>query len=110
MFFIAAGWAKVTQPIPLLEQMLGWPGDLAGAFVRLFGVCEALLGLAVAAPLISWRLRAVMLTATRTLLTFACVAAAWHGLRGPIWFSGLNAAVAGLCLLVLVGRADPRAD
>lgn len=107
MFFIAAGWAKVSQPIDLLGELLVWPVYLGTDFTRVFGLVEGVLGLALIAPLASWALRPALMIAARTLLILTLVALTFHLLSGLPGFALLNLTLAGLCIVLIRGRKDP---
>ena len=65
MFFIAAGYAKLTEPMTNLINLMGWPAVAPENMVRGLGVVEIVLALGVLTPLISWRaFRPVLLTST----------------------------------------------
>ncbi|WP_295216114.1 DoxX family protein [uncultured Brevundimonas sp.] len=55
MFFIAAGYAKLTRPMELLVLLLGWPVAGMERLLIVIGVAEILLAIGVLAPLVSWR-------------------------------------------------------
>lgn len=110
MFFIAAGWAKVSQPVAVIQDLLVWPAYVGAPFVRLVGMVEAVLALAMLAPLISWSFGPAMVAAARTLLSLTLVATGIHlALNMPV-FAGLNAVLAGLCLSLIRGPAANLSD
>ena len=53
MFFIAAGYAKLTEPMTNLINLMGWPAVAPENMVRGLGVVEMILALGVLSPLIS---------------------------------------------------------
>lgn len=55
MFFIAAGYAKLTESMTNLITLMGWPAVAPENMVRGLGVVEIVLALGVLTPLISWR-------------------------------------------------------
>ena len=55
MFFIAAGYAKLSEPMANLVELMRWPGLVAGNMVRGLGVAEITLAVLVLAPLVSWK-------------------------------------------------------
>ena len=54
MFFIAAGYAKLSEPMENLIVLMQWPAAASEAFVRGLGVAEIVLAAMVLAPLVSW--------------------------------------------------------
>lgn len=55
MFFIAAGYAKVSEPMANLVELMKWPALVSGNMVRGLGVAEIILAVLVLAPLVSWK-------------------------------------------------------
>lgn len=55
MFFIAAGYAKLTEPMTNLVELLRWPALFAENLVRGLGLAEIVLAVLVLAPLVSWK-------------------------------------------------------
>jgi hypothetical protein len=97
MFFLAAGYAKISEPMVNLVVLLGWPASADEAFVRALGILEMALAVAVLAPLISWKVgRPVLLLASAALVAMETVMLGVH-LLGADW--GL-AAVNGVLLAI----------
>lgn len=106
MFFIAAGYAKLTQPVDLLVLLLGWPDTGMERLLEWIGAAEIALAVGVLAPLASWRIgRPVLVAALLGLIGLAGFMAALHAARGELGFTALNLILAGLAATVLVGRA-----
>lgn len=63
MFFIAAGYAKLTEPMTNLVELMTWPALAPENMVRGLGVAEGVLALLILAPLVSWRVGRPMLVA-----------------------------------------------
>ncbi len=81
MFFIAAGYAKLTESIENLTVLMQWPALASPAFVRGLGVVEIILAVMVLTPLISWRLgRPLVVLAATGLLVLQGVMLIWHAL------------------------------
>jgi hypothetical protein len=79
MFFIAAGYAKLTESIENLTVLMHWPAMASTSFVRGLGVVEIVLALMVLAPLISWRFgRPLLLTASVGLLALQSIMLILH--------------------------------
>ena len=55
MFFIAAGYAKLSEPMANLIDLMKWPALMPENFVRGLGVAEIVLAVLVLAPLASWK-------------------------------------------------------
>ena len=80
MFFIAAGYAKLSEPMENLIVLMQWPAAAGEAFVRGLGVAEIVLAAMVLAPLVSWRFgRPLLLTAAAGLLILESIALARKG-------------------------------
>ncbi len=109
MFFIAAGYAKLTRPMELLVLLLGWPVAGMERLLIVIGVAEILLAVGVLAPLVSWRIgRPVLMAALVGLLGLTAFMAALHAARAEAGFAVLNLILAGLAATVLIGRGPPR--
>ena len=79
MFFIAAGYAKLSEPMGNLIVLMKWPALASEAFVRGLGVAEIVLAVMVLAPLASWRVgRPLLLTAAAGLLALEVIALGVH--------------------------------
>jgi hypothetical protein len=79
MFFIAAGYAKLTESMENLTVLMKWPALVGEPFVRGVGVAELVLAVLMLAPLISWRFgRPLLLTAAAGLLALESVALIVH--------------------------------
>lgn len=79
MFFIAAGYAKLSESMENLTVLMTWPALVSETFVRGLGVAELVLAVMVLTPLISWRFgRPLLLTATAGLLVLEIAALAFH--------------------------------
>lgn len=91
MFFIAAGYAKITEPMENLIVLMKWPALASESFVRGLGVAEVVLAALVLAPLISWRVgRPLLLTAAAGLLVLEATALGVHALGLDIGLSVTN--------------------
>lgn len=55
MFFIAAGYAKLSEPMDNLIDLMRWPALVAPDMVRGLGLAEIVLAILVLAPLVSWK-------------------------------------------------------
>jgi hypothetical protein len=82
MFFIAAGYAKLTESMENLTVLMHWPAMASVNFVRGLGVVEIVLALMVLAPLASWRFgRPLLLTASVGLLALQSIMLILHGME-----------------------------
>ena len=82
MFFIAAGYAKLTESMENLTVPMHWPAMASVNFVRGLGVVEIVLALMVLAPLASWRFgRPLLLTASVGLLALQSIMLILHGME-----------------------------
>ena len=69
MFFIAAGYAKLSEPMTNLVELMRWPALAAPNMVRGLGVAEIILAVLVLAPLVSWKVgRPLLVVAASGLL------------------------------------------
>ncbi len=79
MFFIAAGYSKLTESMENLIVLMQWPAMTGEAFVRGLGVAEIVLAVMVLTPLVSWRFgRPLLLTAAAGLLALETIALGVH--------------------------------
>lgn len=70
MFFIAAGYAKLSEPMSNLVQLMRWPEFTPENLVRGLGAAEIVLAVFVLAPLVSWKHgRPLLVVAAAGLLT-----------------------------------------
>lgn len=79
MFFIGAGYAKLSEPMANLVDLMRWPGLVAPNMVRGLGLAEIILALVVLAPLVSWKHgRPLLVMAASGLLALEVVMLALH--------------------------------
>ena len=91
MFFIAAGYAKLTESMENLTVLMHWPAMASVSFVRGLGVAEIVLALMVLTPLISWRLgRPLLLTASVGLLALQSIMLILHAMEMDIGLALTN--------------------
>lgn len=106
MFFIAAGYAKLTEPLNNLVLLMGWPAVAAEGLVRGVGGIEIGLAIGLLAPLASWRMgKPVLLMAAAGLSALAFVMLGVHAVRIDIGLAIVNAVLLAFSLAVLWGRA-----
>lgn len=105
MFFIAAGYAKLTESMTNLITLMGWPAIAPENMVRGLGVVEIVLALGVLTPLISWRaFRPVLLTSAVGLIILETVMLTIHALSQDIGLAVVNAILLAITVPVLLGR------
>ena len=105
MFFIAAGYAKLTEPMTNLINLMGWPAVAPENMVRGLGVVEVVLALGVLSPLLSWRLfRPILLTSAVGLVVLETVMFGVHALSQDIGLAVVNAILLAITVPVLLGR------
>ncbi|MDP1778603.1 MAG: DoxX family protein [Brevundimonas sp.] len=79
MFFIAAGYAKLSEPMANLIELMRWPALVAPNMVRGLGVAEIILAGLVLAPLVSWKQgRPLLVMAASGLLALEVVMLGLH--------------------------------
>ena len=100
MFFIAAGYAKLSEPMANLVDLMKWPALVAADMVRGLGVAEIVLAVLVLAPLVSWKHgRPLLVMAASGLLALETIMFAVHA-------AGLEAGLA-LTNVVLIAMTAP---
>ncbi|WP_395943461.1 DoxX family protein [Brevundimonas sp.] len=105
MFYLAAGYAKITETRDILIALLNWPVRVDPAVVIVIGVSEIALALGVLLPVLSWRLfRPVALACAGGILVEAVVMGAIHLILLDPGLTLINAALAVFAGLVLKGR------
>ena len=79
MFFIAAGYAKLSEPMDNLVDLMRWPALVSETMVRGLGIAEILLALLVLAPMVSWKHgRPLLVMAASGLMVLEVVMLAIH--------------------------------
>ena len=104
MFFLAAGYTKLTQPRDLLDVLLGWTDQTPPLVVTGLGVLETALGLGVVASLITWRLRRLVTGSALVLSGLAVVMLCLHLWRMEPGLAFVNLGLAAFAVLVFIGR------
>ena len=106
MFFIAAGYAKLTEPMDTLAQLMRWPDLVAPNMVRGLGVAEIVLAVLVLAPLVSWKHgRPLLVMAAAGLVGLESVMLAIHATGGDIGPAVTNVILLAITAPVLWLRA-----
>ncbi len=105
MFFLAAGYAKLTESMDNLITLMSWPALVSQQFVRGLGLAEIVLALGMLAPLVSWKVgRPLLIVAAVGLVVLEAVMLGVHALGGDIGLSIVNVILLGLTIPVLLGR------
>lgn len=79
MFFVAAGYAKLSEPMSNLIDLMRWPALVVPNMVRGLGLAEILLAVLCLAPLVSWKHgRPLLVMAVSGLLALEIVMLALH--------------------------------
>ena len=105
MFYIGAGYAKLTQKHDLLALMMTWPAQVDTELLRVIGGIEIALALFIVAPLVSWSLfRTIMLVGAIGVLAVASGMIVFHTLNGDIFLASVNFALLLMSLIIVLGR------
>ena len=93
MFFIAAGYAKLTEPLSTLTALMNWPQHVPANLVRGVGLAEIVLAIMLLTPLISWKIGRPLLIVAAGLLVLQTVMLGVHAVSGDIGHSIVNLAL-----------------
>lgn len=105
MFFIAAGYAKLTEPMSNLIALMGWPAVAPVNMVRGLGVVELVLALGVLSPLVSWRVgRPLLLVSALGLTVMEAAMLSVHAVNHDLGLALVNLVLLALTVPVLLGR------
>ena len=105
MFFIAAGYAKLTEPMTNLINLMGWPAVAPENMVRGLGMVEIVLAMGVLSPLISWRIgRPLLMTAATGLTVLESTMLVVHAMSQDVGLAVVNAILLAFTVPVLLGR------
>ena len=106
MFFIAAGYAKLSEPMANLIELMRWPALVEPNMVRGLGVAEIMLALLVLAPLVSWRHgRPLLVMAASGLLALEVVMLGLHATGMDLGPAVTNLILIAMTATVLWKRA-----
>ena len=106
MFFIAAGYAKLSEPLANLVDLMKWPALVAENMVRGLGVAEIVLAVLILAPLVSWKHgRPLLVTAAAGLLALETIMFAVHALGLEFGLALTNVVLIAMTAPVLWMRA-----
>jgi hypothetical protein len=106
MFFIAAGYAKLTEPMANLIDLMRWPALVAENMVRGLGVAEILLAVLILAPLVSWKVgRPLLVMAAGGLLALETAMLVLHAAGMDLGLALTNIVLIAMTAPVLWFRA-----
>lgn len=106
MFFIAAGYAKLSEPMANLIDLMRWPALVSENMVRGLGVAEIVLALLVLAPLVSWKHgRPLLVMAGAGLLALETVMLGLHAFGQDVGPAVTNLVLIAMTAPVLWMRA-----
>lgn len=109
MFFVAAGYAKLTESISNLTALMTWPALVSENLVRGVGIVEIVLAIGMIAPLVSWKLgRWPLLVSTAGLIVLETTMLAVHAIGLDIGLALTNAVLLAITIPVLLGRRAAR--
>ena len=95
---------KATRPIPVLAQMMKWPGDYPAPFVRFIGTVDVLGGLGLVLPLLTGVLVWLSPLAALCLVLLQLLAIGFHLKRGELQVLPMNVVLLLLAAFVAWGR------
>lgn len=105
MFFFAAGYAKLTEPLDNLVALMNWPALVSENLVRGVGIVEVVLAVGMLAPLVSWKLgRWPLLISAAGLTALEVVMLSVHAFSVDIGLALTNLALLAITIPVLLGR------
>jgi len=105
MFFIAAGYGKMTESMDNLVALMSWPALVSESFVRGLGIAELVLALGMLAPLVSWRIgRPLLMVSGLGLLTLESVMLGVHAMGQDVGLALVNIVLLAITIPVLLGR------
>lgn len=105
MFFLAAGYAKISEPMDNLVALMTWPAYVNESLVRGLGIVEMVLSLGLISPLASWTLgRWPLLVSAAGLIMLEAVMLAVHAIQLDVGLALTNLALLAITIPVLLGR------
>lgn len=106
MFFIAAGYAKLSEPMANLVDLMRWPALVSENMVRGLGIAEIILAVLVLAPLVSWKHgRPLLVMAASGLMALEVVMLAIHATGMDVGPAVTNLILIAMTATVLWKRA-----
>lgn len=98
------GFMKLTQPIPELTAMMGWPGLVPAAFVRFVGFAELAGAIGLILPMLTKIKRRLTILAALGFVVLQLAAMALHISRGEFSVLPVNIVLLALAAFVMLGR------
>jgi hypothetical protein len=98
------GFMKLTQPIPELAAMMGWPGVMPEAVVRFVGLAELAGAAGLILPMLTGILPRLTVLAALGLVLLQLSAMVLHVSRGEFEVLPVNLVLLGLAAFVAWGR------
>ena len=106
MFFIGAGYAKLSEPMTNLVELMRWPALVSENMVRGLGVAEIILAVLIVAPLVSWKHgRPLLVMAASGLLALEVVMLGLHAFGMDVGPAVTNVILIAMTAPVLWMRA-----
>tara|TARA_R110002124_G_scaffold208403_3_gene374792 strand:+ start:6816 stop:7235 length:420 start_codon:yes stop_codon:yes gene_type:complete len=106
MFFVGAGYAKLTEPMANLVELMRWPALVSENLVRGLGLAEILLAVLMLAPLVSWKHgRPLLVMAASGLLALEVIMLTIHAMNLDVGPAVTNLILIALTVPVLWFRA-----
>tara|TARA_R110000764_G_scaffold61768_1_gene131753 strand:+ start:419 stop:838 length:420 start_codon:yes stop_codon:yes gene_type:complete len=106
MFFVGAGYAKLTEPMTNLVELMRWPALVSENLVRGLGLAEILLAVLMLAPLASWKHgRPLLVMAASGLLALEVIMLTIHAVSLDVGPAVTNLILIALTVPVLWFRA-----
>lgn len=102
--FIAAGYVKLTTPIPQLAAMMPWAGQYSETFVRSIALVDLAGGIGILLPALTRILPRLTVLAALGCAVLQVIALLFHLSRGEAAVTPLNVVLLALALFVLWGR------
>tara|TARA_R110002124_G_scaffold175737_2_gene343595 strand:- start:136 stop:555 length:420 start_codon:yes stop_codon:yes gene_type:complete len=109
MFFIGAGYAKLTEPMANLVELMRWPVLVSENLVRGLGLAEIVLAGLMLVPLLSWRVgRPLLVTAAAGLVALETIMLVVHLIGMDVVPAVTNVLLLAITVPVLWFRARAR--
>jgi hypothetical protein len=109
MFFIGAGYAKLTEPMANLVELMRWPVLVSENLVRGLGLAEIVLAGLMLVPLLSWRVgRPLLVTAAAGLVALETIMLVVHLIGMDVGPAVTNVLLLAITVPVLWFRARAR--
>lgn len=105
MFFFAAGYAKLSEPMDNLVALMTWPALVSENLVRGVGLVEIVLALGLLMPLVSWKIgRWPLLISAAGLVALETVMLGVHAVALEPGLAITNLILLAITIPILLGR------